>query len=175
MEHWTDDRQIHSLMTHLGKTGKTGKPTRSAFVAQQVSDIMIKIEPRVAELRSVNKELDIHLAQLGKFQDLIENKKRHADGIKIEFEGAKEDLLSQNPNADVDAFNKDLRQALQDLEDDYQAALKGIDAVKQTIRVKRTTMRGLEDRMKMYETQVFKHIDQLMKLAQQKASQQKSA
>ncbi len=162
-------------MTHLGKTGKTGKPTRSAFVAEQVSAIMIKIEPRVAELRSVNKELEGLLANLGKLQDLIENKKRHADGIKIEFEGAKEDLLSQNPNADVDAFNKDLRQALDDLESDYQQALQDIDGVKQTIRVKRTTMRGLEDRMKMYENQVFKHIEQLMQDAQARAARKKAA
>ena len=175
MDHWTDDRRIHSLMTHLGKTGKTGNPTRSAFVAEQVSDIMIKIEPRVAELRTVNKELDSHLAKLGAMQDLIANKARHAEGIKIEFEGAKEDLLSQNPNADVDAFNKDLRSALADLEDDFKKASKDIDGVKQTIRVKRTTMRGIEDRMKMYENQVFKHINQLMKAAQSKAAQQKSA
>jgi len=175
MEHWTDDRRIHSLMTHLGKTGKTGKPTRSAFVAEQVSDIMIKIEPRVAELRTVSKELDGLLENLGKLQDLIENKKRHADGIKIEFDQAKEDLLNQNPNADVDAFNKDLRMAIQDLEDDYQKAIASIDGVKQTIRVKRTTMRGLEDRMNMYEKQVFKHISQLMEAAQQKATLPKSA
>ena len=170
MQHWTDDRRIHSLMTHLGKTGKSGKPTRSAFAAEKVSEIMIKIEPRVAELRSVNKELEGLHAHLEKLQDLIDNKKRHADGIKIEFEGAKEDLLSQNPEADVDAFNKDLRQALNDLEDDYKNAMANIDGVKQKIRVKRTTMRGLEDRMKMYETQVFKYIEQLMKDAEARAA-----
>ena len=149
MEHWTDDRRIHSLMTHLGRTGKTGKPTRSAFVAEQVSQIMIKIEPRVAELRSVSKEKDGLLAKLDKFQDLIDNKKRHAEGIQIEFDQAKEDLLNQNPNADIDAFKKDLRSAIEDLEKDYQNALASIEAVKQTIRVKRTTMRGVEDRMKI--------------------------
>lgn len=37
MAHWTDDPKIHVLMMHLGKTGKTGKPTRSAFVADQLS------------------------------------------------------------------------------------------------------------------------------------------
>ena len=40
-------------MTQLGKTGKTGKPTRIAFVAEQVSQIMMKVEPRLAELRAV--------------------------------------------------------------------------------------------------------------------------
>ena len=45
-----------------------------------------------------------------------------------------------------------------------------IDGVKQKIRVKRTTMRGLEDRMKMYETQVFKYIEQLMKDAEARAA-----
>jgi hypothetical protein len=136
-------------MTHLGKTGKTGKPTRSAFVAEQVSGIMIKIEPRVAELRNVSKEKKGLLAKLDKFQDLIDNKKRHADGIKIEFEDAKQDMLNQNPYADVTAFNKDLKIALSDLEDDYQTVLKSVDGIKQTIRVKRTTERGIEDRMKM--------------------------
>ncbi len=162
-------------MTHLGKTGKTGKPTRSAFVADQVSQIMIKIEPRVAELRSVSKEKDELLAKLDKLQDLIDNKKRHAEGIKIEFDQAKEDLLNQNPNADVDAFNKDLRLALDDLENDYQNALAVIDRVKQTIRVKRTTMRGLEDRMKMYERQAMRHIAQLAQSAKQRTANRKSA
>jgi len=136
-------------MTHLGKTGKTGKPTRSAFVAEQVSGIMIKIEPRVAELRNVSKEKKGLLAKLDKFQDLIDNKKRHADGIKIEFEDAKQDMLNQNPYADDNALNKDIKIALGDLEDDYQTVLKSVDGIKQTIRVKRTTERGIEDRMKM--------------------------
>ena len=170
MAHWTDDRRIHSLMTHLGKTGKTGKPTRSAFVAEQVSGIMIKIEPRVAELRNVNKEKNDLLAQLDKYQDLIDNKKRHADGIKIEFEDAKQDMLNQNPDADGTAFNKDLKIALSDLEDDYQTALQSVDGIKQTIRVKRTTERGIEDRMRMYEKQVFQLIEQLVKAAQAKAA-----
>jgi hypothetical protein len=65
--------------------------------------------------------------------------KRHADGIKIEFEDAKQDMLNQNPDADGTAFNKDLIIALSDLEDDYQTALKSVDGIKQTIRVKRTT------------------------------------
>ena len=113
MPHWTDDPKLHGLMTHLGRTGKTGKPTRGAFVAEQVSQVMIKIEPMVANLGKVKKEYDgLHLV-LDKMQDLIANKKRHAEGIKIEFDQAKEDLLSQNPNADIDAFNKDLRQALE--------------------------------------------------------------
>ena len=136
-------------MIHLGKTSKARKPTRSAFVAEQVSGIMIKIEPRVAELRNVSKEKKGLLAKLDKFQDLIDNKKRHADGIKIEFEDAKQDMLNQNPYADVTAFNKDLKIALSDLEDDYQTVLKSVDGIKQTIRVKRTTERGIEDRMKM--------------------------
>ncbi|NQW20574.1 MAG: hypothetical protein HQ477_07625 [Chloroflexi bacterium] len=162
-------------MTQLGKTGESGKPTRSAFVAEQVSQIMIKIEPRVAELRKVTKEQDGLFAALAKLQDLIDNKKRHADGIKIEFDQAKEDLLHQNPNADIDAFNKDLRAALEDLEKDYQSALASVESVKQTIRVKRSTLRGLEDRMSMYEKQVNRHIVQLEKASREKAAQRKSA
>ena len=55
MVHWTDDPRLHGLMTHLGKTGKTGKPTRGAYVAGQVSKIMVKIEPMVANLSKVKK------------------------------------------------------------------------------------------------------------------------
>ncbi len=175
MAQWTDDPKIHSLMTYLGKTGKTGKPTRSAFVAEQVSQIMIKVEPRVAELRAVQKDHDVLMVQLDKYKDLIANKKRHADGIKIEFDQAKHDLVSQNPNADIDAFNKDLKQALIDLEADYQNALKSIDGVKQSVRVKRTTIRGIEDRMEMYHKQVRKLISQLETAARAKAGQPKSA
>lgn len=116
MPHWTDYPKLHGLMTHLGKTGKTGKPARGAFVAEQVSQIMIKIEPMVSKRLGIAKELEALHASLDKKQDLIANKKRHADGIQIEFDTVKEDVLSQNPNADVDAFNADLRYAMTDLE-----------------------------------------------------------
>jgi ribosomal 50S subunit-associated protein YjgA (DUF615 family) len=145
MVHWTGDPKLHGLMTHLGKIGKNGKPTRGAFVAEQVSQI--KIEPMVANFNKVKKTHDGLHEVLDKMQDLIENKKRHAGGIQIEFDQAKEDLLSQNPNADIDAFNKNLRQALENLTVDYKKALAGVDGIKQTIRVKRTTMRQLEYRM----------------------------
>jgi chromosome segregation ATPase len=170
MAHWTDDPKLHGLMTHLGKTGKTGKPTRGAFVAEQVNQIMIKIEPMVANLTVVDKEVNGMLQTLEKMQDLIANKKRHADGIKIEFDQAKEDLLSQNPNADAAAFDKDLKQALADLDDDFKKAHINIDGMKQTIRVKRTTKRGLEDRMEKYHKQVQRHMSQLMKTVVPKAS-----
>ena len=55
MVHWTDDPRIHSLMTQLDKTGK---PTRIAFVAEQVSQIMMRAEPRLAELRAVTSDHD---------------------------------------------------------------------------------------------------------------------
>lgn len=167
MADWTDDPKIHSLMTYLGKTGASGKPTRAAHVAEQVSQIMMKVEPRVAELRAVQKDHDELLAKHDKFKDLIENKKRHIAGITIEFDQAKEDLLSQNPEADVDSFKKDLKEAVAGVETDYQTALAEIDEVKQSIRVKRTTIRGLEDRMESSRRQVMKHIAQLMKPKQQ--------
>lgn len=157
-------------MTQLGKTGKTGRPTRIAFVAEQVSNIMMKVEPRVSELRAVKKDHDELVAQWEKKKDLIGNKKRHAEGIKIEFEQAKADLLGQNPNADMAAFTKDLRSALEYLEDDYQDALKTVDEVEQSIRVKRNTVRGIEDRMEMYRKQVLRQMMQLKKLPGQKAS-----
>ena len=170
MVHWTDDPKLHGLMTHLGKTGKSGKPTRGAFVAEQVSKIMIKIEPMVANFNKVKKEHDGLHEVLDKMEDLIANKKRHADGIKIEFDQAKEDLLGQNPNADIDAFNKDLRMALDDLTEDYKKALAGVDGIKQTIRVKRTTMRQLEDRMEVSHKQVQRQMSQLMKSVQPKVA-----
>lgn len=170
MVHWTDDPKLHGLMTHLGKTGKTGKPTRGAYVAEQVSQIMIKIEPMVSKLNAVEKEVDDMLLSLEKMEDLIENKKRHAEGIKIEFDQAKEDLLNQNPDADADAFDKDLKLALADLEADYQKALASVDGLKQTIRVKRTTRRGLEDRMEVYHKQVQRQMMQLMKAVVPKAA-----
>ena len=157
-------------MTQLGKTGKTGKPTRIAYVAEQVSQIMMKVEPRVSELRAVKKSHDELVALWDKKKDLIANKSRHAEGIKIEFEQAKSDLLSQNPDADIAAFNKDLRQALEDLEDEYQDALKTVDEVKQSIRVKGSTMRGIEDRMEVHRKQVLRQMIQLKKMPEQNAA-----
>ena len=79
------------------------------------------------------------------------------------IQASKEDILRQNPDADVEAFNADLRYAMTDLEADFQKALKEVDPIKQTIRVKRTTIRGLEDRMEVYHKQVQKQMAQLMK------------
>ncbi len=170
MVHWTDDPKIHSLMTQLGKTGKTGKPTRAAYVAEQVSQIMMKIEPRVAELRTVTKDHDELVALWEKLKDLIGNKKRHIDDLRIEFEQAKEDLLRQNPKADGSMMNRDFRQALDDLDDEFTKAAIDIVDVKQGIRVKRSTMRGLEDRMEKSRKQVLRQMMQLKRLPQQKSA-----
>jgi hypothetical protein len=124
----------------------------------------------VSNLSAVNKDLATLHAALDKHQDLIDNKKRHADEIVIEFDQAKEDLLKQNPNADVDAFNRDLRDAMKDLEADFQTALGEVDGIKQTIRVKRTTKRGLEDRMEIYHKQVQRQMAQLMKTVTPKSA-----
>lgn len=170
MVHWTDDPRIHSLMTQLGKTGKTGRPTRSAYVAEQVSQIMMKVEPRLAELRAVTRDHDKLVALWEEKKDLIENKKRHVDGIKIEFEQAKEDLLEQNPDADIAAFSKDLRLAIADLEEQYQDAMRTVGGVKQSIRVKRSTLRAIDDRMEIYRKQVLRQMIQLRKTPERKAA-----
>ena len=66
VDHWTDNRRIHTLMTHLGKTGKTGKLTRRAFVADQVGQKMIKIDPHLGELwLSVKKKMDFLWSLIG--------------------------------------------------------------------------------------------------------------
>ena len=168
MAHWTNDPKIHSLMTQLGKTGKTGKPTRAAHVAEQVSQIMVKVEPRVAELRVVSKDHDELFILWDKLKDLLANKKRHIDNLRLEFEQAKEDILQQNPNADISMINRELRQALTDLDDEFRNAAVDIDDVKQSIRVKRSTMRGIEDRMEKSRKLVLRQMMQL-KQPRQKA------
>ena len=167
MVHWTDDHRIHSLMTQLGKTGK---PTRIAVVAEQVSQIMMRAEPRLAELRAVTSDHDELVALWEKKKDLVDNRSRHADGIKIEFEQAKQDLLGQNPDADIAAFSKDLRLALADLEDEYQDAMKAVGDIKQSIRVKRSTLRAIDDRMEIDRKQVLRQMIQFRKLPEQKSA-----
>jgi hypothetical protein len=156
-------------MTQLGKTGK---PTRIAFVAEQVSQIMMRAEPRLAELRAVTSDHDELIALWEKKKDLIDNRidnrSRHADGIKIEFEQAKQGLLGQNPDADIAAFSKDLRLALADLEDEYQDAMKAVGDIKQSIRVKRSTLRAIDDRMEIDRPQVLHQMIQFRKLPEQK-------
>ena len=107
---------------------------------------------------------------MGKEKDLIDNRSRHADGIKIEFEQAKQDLLGQNPDADIAAFSKDLRLALADLEDEYQDAMKAVGDIKQSIRVKRSTLRAIDDRMEIDRKQVLRQMIQFRKLPEQKSA-----
>ena len=130
----------------------------------------MKVEPWVAELRAVNKHLDELVAQYEKKKDLIDHRKRYVDSIKIEFEQAKQDLLSQNPDADIALFNRDLRQAIADCNDDFDSAVNTIDEVKQSIRVKRSTARAIEDRMEKYRRQVLRQMIQLKKIPRQKAA-----
>ena len=151
-------------MTQLGKTGK---PTRIAFVAEQVSQIMMRAEPRLAELRAVTSDHDELIALWEKKKDLVDNRSRHADGIKIEFEQAKQGLLGQNPDADIAAFSKDLRLALADLEDEYQDAMKAVGDIKQRIRVKRSTLRAIDDRLEFDRKQVLRQMVQFRKLPEQ--------
>jgi hypothetical protein len=124
-------------------------------VAEQVSQIMMRAEPRLAELRAVTSDHDELIALWEKKKDLVDNRSRHADGIKIEFEQAKQDLLGQNPDADIAAFSKDLRLALADLEDEYQDAMKAVGDIKQSVRVKRSTLRAIDDRMEIFRKQVL--------------------
>ena len=154
-------------MTQLGKTGK---PTRIAFVAEQVSQIVMRAEPRLAELRAVTNDHDELIALWEKKKDLIDNSSRHADGIKIEFEQAKQGLLGQNTDADIAAFSKDLRLALADLEDEYQDAMEAAGDIKQSIRVKRSTLRAFDGRMEIDRKQVLHQMIQFRKLPEQKSA-----
>ena len=105
-----------------------------------------------------------------KKKDLVDNRGRHADGIKIEFEQAKQDLVGQNPDADIAAFSKDLRLALADLEDEYQDAMKAAGDIKQSIRVKRSTLRAIDVRMEIDHKQVLHQMIQFRKLPEQKSA-----
>ena len=93
----------------------------------------------------------------------------HSDEEHINYRKCRYQFLHQNPNAVGTAFNAYLKRALVDLENDYQTALQSVEEIKQTIRAKRTTEGGIEDRMKMYGKKVFKLIEQLVKAAQDKA------
>jgi len=161
MAHWTDDPKIHELMTHLGKTGKTGKPTRSAFVADQVNRLLVQVESRMAELRKAAKEEADMSAELEKSTLFVKERKKRENELKEAIAEAKQDLVRQNPSADTRFLDQDAARAMQEFEDDQEKAESRIEDLTKSVTMKRTTMRRIEDRVEHYRKQVYGLLNQL--------------
>ena len=163
MAHWTDDPKIHNLMTHLGKVGKTGKPTRSAFVADQVNRLLVQVESRMAEIRKASKEEQDLAAELENKKTFVAERNKRDAELKDAIQEAKQDLLSQNPRADTRQLDQDASNAIAEFEDEQEKAVDQIEELTKSVTMKRTTIRRTEDRIEHYRKQVYALIGQLTK------------
>ena len=160
MPHWTDDPKIHELMTHLGKTGKTGKPTRSAFIADKVNVLMLRVEPLLAAQRAAAAEEAEVTREYERVGKIISERKPRQLELEVAIAKARADLLRQNPNANIMALDAESNQAMWDFEDEQEKAEESIEDLKKSVTMKRTAMRRNEDRIENYRKQVFALIDQ---------------
>ncbi len=163
MAHWTDDPKIHELMTHLGKVGKSGKQTRSAFVAEQVNRLLVQVESRLAERRKTAKEEELLSAELLDAQTFVKERKKREIELREAIDEAKKDLASQNPNADTRHLDQDALNAMSEFEDDQEKAETQIEELTKSVTMKRTTLRRQDDRIEHYRKQVYAAMAQLSK------------
>lgn len=165
MAHWTDDPKIHTLMTHLGKVGSTGKPTRSAFFADQVNKLMVQVEERLADRRKFSKEADEMTAELEYKKKFVAERKKREIELRESIRDAKQDLLSQNPKADTLQLDQDAATAIAEFEDEQEKAGDLIEELTKSVTMKRTTLRRTDDRIEHYRKQVYALLAEAAKSA----------
>jgi chromosome segregation ATPase len=163
MSHWTDDPKIHNLMTHLGKVGQTGKPTRSAYVAEQVDLLLVQAESRLSDRRKAAKDEKALTAEYDKLRTFVAERAKRERELHEAIRVAKQDLLSQNPRADTRQLDQDASNAVNEFEDEQEQAVDKIEELTKSITMKRTAMRRLDDRIDHYRKQVYTLIAQLEK------------
>ena len=170
MAHWTDDPKIHLLMTHFGKTGQTGKPTRSAFFAEQMNRLLVQVEGRLAEHRSASKEEEVLSAEHAKLDDFLKKRKRYEAELYESIKDARQDLLQNNPVADTLQLDAMGKEAVYEFED---AQEKGHDEIVELAKVvthKRTAVRRIDDRIEHYHKQVFRLLRDWQKAVAKKSA-----
>lgn len=169
MAHWTDDPKIHELMTHLGKVGKTGNQTRSAYVAEQVNKLLVQVESRLAENRKASKEEEAMNAELETAKTFVAERAKRERELQEVIEEAKKDLVRNNPNVDSRQLDQDALNAVAEFEDEQEKAVVRIEDLTKSVTMKRTTMRRIEDRIEHYRKQVYAAMEQVAKGGQSAA------
>ncbi len=163
MAHWTDDPKIHTLMTHLGKVGESGNPTRSAFLADQMNRLLVQAETRLAEHRKLTKEADEMAAELEKKQKFVAERKKRETELREAIQEATRDLLSQNPKADTLQLDQDAANAIAEFEDEQEKAADQIEELTKSVTRKRTSQRRTNDRVEHHRKQVYALLAEAVK------------
>lgn len=154
MAHWTDDPKIHEFMTHLGKVGKTGKPTLSAHIAEQLNRLLVQVEARLSDYRKTAKEAEDMNEELETARTFVAERAKRERELHEAIAEAKQDLISQNPDVDTRQLDQDALNAVAEFEDDQEKAAVKIEELTKSVTMKRTAMRRLEDRIEHYHKQV---------------------
>lgn len=155
MAHWTDDPQIHSLMTYLGKVGTNGNPTRLAFIADQMNRLLVQVETRLSEHRRIAKEADDMTADLDRNKKFVAERTALDRELRESIREAQQDLLSQNPKADTLQLDRDAAEAVNEFEDEQEKAAEQIEELTKSVTMKRTALRRTDDRIEHYRKQVY--------------------
>ena len=155
MTHWTDDPKILELMTHLGKTGKTGKPTRSAYFAEQVKRLLAQVEGRMAERRKVAGDEQALTAAFEEHKSFVSERIKRENELRQAHLAARHELLTRDPGADTAALNREAAQALAEFNERQRKAGGNIEELTKSITMKRTAMRRIDDRIEHYRKQVY--------------------
>lgn len=163
MAHWTEDPKIHALMAHIGKTGATGKPTRSAYVAAQIKRILTQIEPRLAARTSAAQDEKKLTTEYEELMAFAKNRSKLETELREDLRKAKRDSLKENPTSDAGRLDIDAHKKLSDFGKAQEQAIGRIEELKKSLTMRRTSIRRMDDRMKHYRRQVNSLLGQVRK------------
>lgn len=163
MAHWTDDPKIHALMAHLGKTGATGKPTRSAYVASQIKRILTQIEPRLVARASASLDEKKLTSEYEDLTAFAKNRSKLEIELRANLRMAKRDFLKKNPTSDAGKLDVGAQKKLSEFGRAQERAIGRIEELKKSLTMRRTSIRRMDDRMKHYRRQVNLLLAQVRK------------
>jgi SMC interacting uncharacterized protein involved in chromosome segregation len=140
-------------MTHLGQR-VDGKYTRKSLAAEKANEFLVQVEKRRSDLAAINSEIKKLTAEYEEMTRTIKDRDGNLADLKRSVAEAKEDLLRQNPSADVDRLNHDYEVLVSDFLKRYSYAQAHIEEMKQTLTVKLSAARRHEDRIEHYRKQL---------------------
>ncbi len=141
-------------MTHLGRKGSGGRPTRLAYLAEKVNYYLVQVETRRPALEAAKASYARLSSEYDQLEEIIRTREIRLRALKRSLDAASREAVKKNPRIDRAALNDETNKALRAFEREHDDAFARITEVRKSVTGKRTAMRRLEDRMDHYRRQV---------------------
>jgi hypothetical protein len=170
MADWTEDPKIRSLMAHLGKTGSTGRPTRSAYVASHMDRILKHAKTRIAERDGMAKEEQEMSAEYGRLKTFVTERNKREAELRRSLLEVKRHRLEQDPKADALQLDRDAAKVITEFQAEQEKAPEKMEDLTRSITMKRTAIRRTEDRIQHLRKQAMQLLREWQKSRQKPAA-----